>query len=61
MLVGPERIDRHNGFRLPSGYHLERDADLLLLCRPDSSVVAAFGTVGVDLFKVQLAVWEDAA
>ena len=45
---------------LPFGYHLERDDDLLILRRADGSDVAAFGVVGLDLFEVELAVWEDA-
>ena len=45
---------------LPFGYHLERDDDLLILRRADGSRAAAFGTVGLDLFEVELAVWEDA-
>jgi hypothetical protein len=60
VLVEHESIDEHNGFRLPFGYYLERDADLLILRRPDRSVVAAYGALGVDLFEVELAVWEDA-
>jgi len=49
-----------NGFWLPFGYYLERDADLLILRRSDNSLVAAFSAEGVDLFEVELAVWEDA-
>jgi hypothetical protein len=60
MLVGHENIDEHNGVRLPFGYYLQRDLDLLILHRPDGSGVAAFGAVVVDLFEVELAVWEDA-
>ena len=50
----------HDGLGLPFGYHLERDDDLLILRRADGSDVAAFGAVGLDLFEVELAVWEDA-
>jgi hypothetical protein len=50
----------HDWLRLPFGYYLERDADLLLLRRADDSVVAAFSARGADLFEVELAVWEDA-
>ena len=50
----------HDGLRLPFGYFLEREADLLLLRRADDSVVAAFSARGADLFEVELAVWEDA-
>lgn len=60
MLVGHEGIDGHNGFRLPFGYYLVCDADLLILRRSDSSIVAAFSAGTVDLFEVEWAVWEDA-
>ena len=56
--MGNEGIDGHNGFWLPFGYHLERDADLLVLRRSDGSFVAAFSAVGADLFEVELRVWE---
>ena len=52
--------DEHNGFVLPFGYYVERDEDLLTLRRADGSEVAGFGAVDVDLFEVELAVWEDA-
>ena len=60
--MGYEGIDGHNGngFWLPFGYHLELDADLLVLRRSDGSFVAAFSAVGADLFEVELKVWEDA-
>ncbi len=45
---------------LPFGYYLHREGDLLILRRADGSDVATFGAVGVDLFEVELAVWEDA-
>ena len=54
------RTGGHDGLGLPFGYHLERDDDLLILRRADGSRVAAFGAVGLDLFEVELAVWEDA-
>ena len=60
MLVGHENIDGYDGFWLPFGYYLERDADLLILRRLDCSVVAAFSAVGADLFEVELALREDA-
>ena len=44
----------------PSATNFERDDDLLILRRADGSDVAAFGAVGLDLFEVELAVWEDA-
>jgi hypothetical protein len=37
---------RANKFRLPPGYRLERDADLLELRRTDGSLVAAFSAGG---------------
>jgi hypothetical protein len=49
-----------NGLELPFGYYLERDTDLLILHRRDSSFVAAFSARGVDIFEVELMVWEDA-
>lgn len=52
--------DELNGLELPFGYYLERDADLLILHRRDSSFVVAFSARGVDLFEVELTVWEDA-
>jgi hypothetical protein len=45
---------------MPFGYYLERDADLLMLRRSDGSLVAAISALGVDLFEVELMVWEDA-
>jgi len=60
VLVGHEGIGRQNGFWLPFGYYIERDADVLILRRADGSDVAAFSAIGVDLFEVELAVWEDA-
>lgn len=45
---------------MPFGYYLELDDELLIVRRPDRSVVAEFGAVGVDPFEVELAVWEDA-
>jgi len=52
-----ESIDGQDGFWLPFGNYLERDADLLILRRSDDSFVAAFSAEGVDL---ELAVWADA-
>jgi hypothetical protein len=60
MVEGQESIHEHNRFKLPFGYYLSRDADLLVLRRFDGSFVAAFNVRGVDLFEVELAVWEDA-
>ena len=47
-----ESIDGQNGFWLPFGHYLERDADLLILRRSDGSLVAVFSAEGVDLFEV---------
>ena len=58
MLVESERT--RQGSKLPFGYRVERDADLLILRRPDCSFVAAFSAMGVDPFEVEAAVWEDA-
>jgi hypothetical protein len=60
MYVVRERGDKQERSRLPFGYYLDRDADLLVLRRPDGAFVAAFNAVGADLFEVELAVWEDA-
>jgi len=60
VVVGHERTDGHEGFELPFGYYLERDADLLVLHRSDGSFAAAFNVRSVSLFEVELAVWEDA-
>jgi hypothetical protein len=57
---GHGRTGGPDGLGLPFGYHLERDDDLLILRRADGSDVAAFGAVGLDLFEVELVVWEDA-
>jgi hypothetical protein len=57
---GHGKTGAHDGLGLPFGYHLERDDDLLILRRADGSDVAAFGAVGLDLFEVEVAVWEDA-
>ena len=59
-MVGHELADGHDGFELSFGYYLERDAELLVLRRSDGSFVAAFKVGGVNLFEIELAVWEDA-
>jgi hypothetical protein len=46
--------------KLPFGYYLEPDADVLTLRRSDGVFVATFNAVGVDFFEVEVAVWEDA-
>ena len=44
---------------LPLGYRLRRDPDLLLVLRPDGSVVAAFTLRGANEEAMELAAWED--
>lgn len=53
-------IGRLEGLQLPFGYYVEREPDLLLLRRRDGSLVAAFSVEGIDLFEVEMTVWEDA-
>jgi hypothetical protein len=60
LLVEREQIDQQERSKLPFGYYLERDADLLILRRSDRTFVAAFSARGVDFFEVELTVWEDA-
>jgi hypothetical protein len=60
MMVGHESIDGHKGSWLPFGYHLECDADLLILRRSDGSFVTAYSAAYVDPFEIEWAVWEDA-
>jgi hypothetical protein len=60
MLVESERIEQHEGSKLPFGYFLEHDPDLLILHRSDGSFVAAFSARGADPFEIELTVWEDA-
>ena len=52
---------RTTGMRedLPPGYRLEADPDVLLLLRPDGSLVAAFSVQGADPKEVFAAAWED--
>lgn len=44
---------------LPPGYRLGGDPDILLLLRPDGSMVAAFSARGADPAEVFAAAWED--
>ncbi len=60
MLVERQRMGSRRGSTLPLGYFVERDPDLLLLRRPDGTLVAAFSARGVDPLEVELTVWEDA-
>lgn len=50
----------HDGRGMPFGYHLQRDANVFVLRRPDGSLVAAFDAKRADRFEVEAAVWEDA-
>jgi hypothetical protein len=47
--------------RLPPGYQLELDPDMLVLLRSDGSAVAAFSSRGVSLEHVEATAWEEAA
>jgi len=60
MLPGRKRIESHKSSTLPFGYYVEREPDVLLLRRADDTLVAAFRARDVDLFEVELTVWEDA-
>ncbi len=44
---------------LPPDYRLEENPDILLLLRPDGSVVAAFSAWGADPAEVFAEAWED--
>jgi hypothetical protein len=46
---------------LPSGYSLERDADVIALLRDDGSTVAVFSVRGVDTKEIERDAKEDAA
>ncbi len=45
---------------LPAGYWLERDADTLVLHRPDDSIVAVFSARGADPSEIERVAKEDA-
>jgi hypothetical protein len=45
--------------RLPPGYYVDQDADLLVLRRHDDSAVAVFSVRGVAREFVERAAWED--
>jgi hypothetical protein len=44
---------------LPPGYSVERDPDLLILRRPDGTIVAAFSVRGATTEAVEKAAWKD--
>jgi hypothetical protein len=44
---------------LPPGYRLRKDADLLVLLRPDGSKVAELAAGAADPLEVIVAAWED--
>lgn len=50
------RITERTNLVLPFGYYLERDADMLILRRPDCSFVAAFSEGSADPFEVEATV-----
>ena len=50
---------REEPIQLPPGYWLERDADILILRRPDGSIVAAFSARGAEPSEVERAAAED--
>jgi hypothetical protein len=60
VLGAREQTEQQEKSKLPFGYYLERDADLLTLRRADGSFVAAFRARGVDFIEVELTLWEDA-
>lgn len=60
MLLERAREKEYDVLDLPFGYYLERYADLLMLRRADGSFVSVFRARDVDLFEVELTVWEDA-
>jgi hypothetical protein len=60
MLTERKRIESHKSSTLPFGYYVELEPEVLLLRRPDDTLVAAFSARGLDFFEVELTVWEDA-
>ena len=46
--------------RLPAGYWVERDADIMVLHRADGSMVAAFSASGAKPAEIERAAEEDA-
>lgn len=60
MLVERRNTDEWQGSKLPLGYLVERDADLLILHRSDRTFFSAFIAGAADPFEVEAAVWQDA-
>jgi hypothetical protein len=52
-------VDALPELRLPPGYYVDKDADLLMLRRHDGSAVAVFSARGVTKEVVERAAWED--
>ena len=50
-----------NDIILPPGYWLEHDATLIVLHRPDDSVVAAYNPMTADPAQIAAEAWADAA
>ena len=50
----------YESLSLPDGYWIERDADVLVLHRPDGSIVATFSAGGADLNEIERVAREDA-
>ncbi|HLL39973.1 MAG TPA: hypothetical protein VK357_09950 [Rubrobacteraceae bacterium] len=60
MPVERGNANERQGSKLPFGYYLQPDADLLRLLRPDCSLVAAFSAMGADPLELEAMVREDA-
>ena len=43
----------YESLSLPAGYWIESDADVLVLHRPDGSIVATFSARGADLNEIE--------
>ena len=58
MAEGGHRADAYAEVAAP-GYRLDRDPELLILRRPDGSIIAAFSVRGTPPEAVEKAAWED--
>lgn len=56
MLIERNKTEKSNAPKLPFGYYVEHNPDLLTLHRADGSFVAAFSARGVDPLEVELTV-----